>query len=137
MYCHVDSVNGSVVRQSVTQFVHGFFEEFDADSAIDKMMNGSNWPRPQYSYPNGDVMSKTAIKQKWVNNGNFARNQGTWMHYNIERHFNGLPMTETLTPELVQFLSFVSEILEAKDITAYRTGLITVNCYVYSMITYG
>lgn len=47
------------------------------------IMNTDKWP-------NGDVMTPEQIKKKWEGYGNYARNQGTWMHYNIERYFNGL-----------------------------------------------
>jgi hypothetical protein len=41
-------------------------------------------------FPNGNVMTAEQIKQKWQNNSDYAKNTGTWMHYNIERYFNGL-----------------------------------------------
>ena len=97
--------NNNHVRLSVTQLVENYFSKFDADDIIDKMMKGSRWPRPEYTWPNGEPMNATAIKNKWDGIGLYARNRGTWMHFNIERKLNNLPPSNTI-PEMTQFEKF-------------------------------
>ena len=61
------------------------------------------------------------IKSKWDAQGEYARNQGTWMHYNIERIINKLP-ANTASPEMQHFLSYQQDHIIAQNIIPYRTG---------------
>ena len=79
-----------LMNYSVTEVVEHFFEKFDANNAIAKMKAGSNWPRQEYLDSNGNPMTASQIKYKWDRVGEYARNRGTWMHYNIERYLNNL-----------------------------------------------
>ena len=97
--------NNAQMKLSVTQLVENYFSKFDADDIIDKMMKGSRWPRPEYTWPNGEPMNATAIKNKWDGIGLYARNRGTWMHFNIERKLNNLPPSNTI-PEMTLFEKF-------------------------------
>ncbi len=97
--------NNAQMKLSVTQLVENYFSKFDADDIIDKMMKGSRWPRPEYTWPNGEPMNATAIKNKWDGIGLYARNRGTWMHFNIERKLNNLPPSNTI-PEMALFEKF-------------------------------
>ncbi len=60
------------------------------------------------------------IKRRWEQIGLYARNSGTWMHYNIERFLNGLPANMT-SIELQQFLKFYQDQISAPGIIPYRT----------------
>jgi len=93
---------------SVTQLAEKFFEKFDSDLVIERMMNGPNWPRPEY-LSRGVPMTPEEIKLKWDSIGEYARNRGSWMHYNIERHLNGLEYSNAL-PEMKQFFDFEKEV---------------------------
>lgn len=42
---HTYTVNGNLMKYSVTSLIERYFEKFDPDSIIPKMMGGSNWPR--------------------------------------------------------------------------------------------
>ena len=61
------------------------------------------------------------IKSKWDGQGEYARNQGTWMHYNIERIINKQP-ANTASPEMQHFLSYQQDHIIAQNIVPYRTG---------------
>jgi hypothetical protein len=84
------------------------------------MINGKNWPREGYKYPNGDAYGPVEIKRKWDQVSLVARNRGIWMHHNIERYFNGLPCATDL-PEFQQFSNFVVDIIQRESIMPYRT----------------
>ncbi len=88
---HEYSYQGVPLKYSVTQLIENCFEKFDADAAIEKMMNSSRWPRPEYmnNYLKRP-MTAAEIKRKWNSQGEYSRNLGTWLHFNIERYFNNL-----------------------------------------------
>jgi hypothetical protein len=67
---------------SCTTFIGQFYEHFDADAVIAKMMSSSKWSQSKY-------YGKTAeeIKAGWNANGEEASMAGTRMHLDIE-HFN-------------------------------------------------
>jgi hypothetical protein len=46
---HVYSYDGKQLKTSVTSFLDNFFTKFNPDEVIPKMMNGQNWPRPEYT----------------------------------------------------------------------------------------
>ena len=78
------------MQYSVTGLIDLFFEKFDAEKVIDKMISGNNWPRDGYRRKDGTPLTAEEIKQKWDRQGLFARNRGTWMHYNFDLYFNDL-----------------------------------------------
>jgi len=103
------------------QFIEQYFEKFDAESIITRMMKGPNWPRPEYTHPGtNEPFTKDEVKAQWNKGGELARNQGTLMHYNIERYFNQLDVVEAL-PELNQFYAFMQNVIQKRDITPMRT----------------
>ena len=112
--------DGIKLGSSVTRLVESFFEKFDPDDAIQKMKNGSKWPRPEYTRKSGEVWTDEQIKLFWDGVGLYARNRGTWMHYNIERFLNGLQPSQEC-PEMEYFHRFNSEVMEAEKIEPYRT----------------
>jgi len=54
--------DGIKLGSSVTRLVESFFEKFDPDDAIQKMKNGSKWPRPEYTRKSGEVWTDEQIK---------------------------------------------------------------------------
>lgn len=72
---------------SCTGFIHSFFEEFDADAVIAKMMASKNWPKSKY-------YGKTAaeIKAEWDVSRDEAAEAGTRMHLDIEHWYNSEPV---------------------------------------------
>lgn len=120
------------MARSVTGLVKKYFEKFDSIAAVNSMMNGPNWPRPQYTHSDGTPLSLSEILNKWEEDGELARNKGTWMHFRIERYLNELQSTmddmdtkqlqsSMDDVEMKQFLSFRREVIDANNITPYRT----------------
>ena len=108
------------VQFSVTQIVERFSEKFDQDVALVKMKKSARWPRPEYATKSGQPWTDEQIKQFWELGGMYARNRGTWMHYNIERIFNNLDPSKDF-PEYELFKKFYNDIIVADKITAHRT----------------
>ena len=117
---HMYTYQGVPVSYSVTQIVSFFCEDFDQERAVRLMKGSRNWPRPEYSNRDGSPWTDEQVKQFWGGMSEFARNRGTWMHYNIERYFNGLiPAIDT--PEMDQFFKFHQEVMQTANIKPYRT----------------
>lgn len=72
---------------SCTGFIHGFFEAFDPDAVIAKMMASRKWPESKYF-----GMTAEAIKKQWSDSGTEASAAGTRMHLDIERYNNASPV---------------------------------------------
>ena len=74
---HTYTLNGNPVKFSVTQVIDEFFEKFDAPVVVKRMMNGNNWPRPEYmTKDNSRPMTEEEIIDKWDKIGLYARNRG-------------------------------------------------------------
>jgi len=113
---------GQKLERSVTELVETFFGKFDPQRAIELMKGGRNWPRPEYSTKAGVPWTDQAILDYWDRTGEFARNKGTWMHYNIERFLNGyaaVPGDEL--PEMKMFSEFFEQVILKQNIQPYRT----------------
>jgi hypothetical protein len=111
---------GKKMSISVTGLVESFFEKFDPDEAIERMKNGSKWPRPEYTRKSGEVWTNEQIKAFWDGVGLYARNRGTWMHYNIERFLNNLAPSQDCA-EMPLFNKFYGEIMQKMKIEPWRT----------------
>jgi PD-(D/E)XK nuclease superfamily len=72
---------------SCTGFIHGFFQEFNADVVISKMMASSKWPENKYY---GKTVEE--IKKIWDDNRDEASGAGTRMHLDIEHYNNAEPV---------------------------------------------
>lgn len=72
---------------SCTTFIHTFFEHFDADAVIAKMMRGKNWRESKYY-----GMTAEAIKAQWAATAEEASTAGTRMHLDIEHWYNADPI---------------------------------------------
>jgi hypothetical protein len=101
---------------SVTTWVHSHFSEFDTDGIIKRMMASRNWKQSPYY-----GMTADAIKAAWDANRDAAAAAGTAMHYNIECHYNGLPIPpdDTEALEFRYFLQFYAD--HAPHLRPYRT----------------
>jgi hypothetical protein len=80
------------------------------------MMASRNWKQSPYY-----GMTADAIKTAWDTNRDAAAAAGTAMHYNIECHYNGLPIPpdDTEAPEFRYFLQFYAD--HAARLRPYRT----------------
>ena len=117
---------------SVTEVVSLVTEAFDKDWAIRLMKKGQRWPRAEYAFPDGTAWPDDRIKAFWELSGVHTRNRGTWMHYNIERHWNQLPPLERTAqperghcvasvPELSHFHQFCADVLAPAGVSPWRT----------------
>ena len=85
---HIYTIDGDSGFTSVTTWNHSHFEQFNADEIIRRMMNSSKWTQNKY-------YGKTAaeIKSGWDTNRDEAAAAGTKMHYDIERYYNGMDVS--------------------------------------------
>ena len=122
---HTYTIDGS--REgwiSCTQFIHTFFEEFDADAIIQKMMASKKWPESKYY-----GLSADEIKAQWAASGTEASSAGTRMHLDIEHHYNADPVgnlagdgyTPQPGPEWDHFLRYEKRWRQKHDFTPFRT----------------
>ena len=84
----INGVTKDTEFTSVTTFVHGHFEHFDAKKVIAAMMrNEKKWNDP---IANAKYYGKTAeeIEEMWAAAGRDAATKGTEMHYKIECFYN-------------------------------------------------
>jgi len=109
---------------SCTTFIGGFYEHFDADKIISKMMNSSKWPSSKYF-----GMTADEIKAKWNANGEEASAAGTRMHLDIEHYNNAEPVGNLEDdewepnpgPEWDYFLAYDKKWRQRKGFSPYRT----------------
>jgi ATP-dependent exoDNAse (exonuclease V) beta subunit len=96
---------------SVTTVIGRLFDPFDADSIIEKMMQGRNWPKSKYY-----GMSAEAIKNQWADSGTKAAAEGTKFHADIEHFYKEEPYENT-SVEFAQFLAFTKR----NELRPYRS----------------
>jgi ATP-dependent exoDNAse (exonuclease V) beta subunit len=104
---HQYTIRGDKYYKSCTTWVKSFFEKFNPDAIIDKMMNSSTWETSKYF-----GMSKQEIKDGWSENGKRASEFGTRMHKHIEDFYNGNELPSDLTVELEMFVQFYQDHIE-------------------------
>jgi len=97
---HIYTIKGKNGYTSCTTWVKSFFEKFDANKIIDKMMAKPDWCNSKYF-----GMTKYEIKELWRKNGAEAATFGTQMHACIEHYYNGC-MDESDMPEWAYFINF-------------------------------
>jgi ATP-dependent exoDNAse (exonuclease V) beta subunit len=112
---HTYNVKGCTDYVSVTTFVHMWFEKFDADKVIEKMMKSAKWKESKYY-----GKSPKQIKSEWEKNRNEAAALGTQLHKCIENFYNNEPVENT-PPEYEMFLRFHQDIVETLGLKPYRT----------------
>ena len=117
---HIYDIDGRRDYISCTTFIHQFYEEFDADSVIQRMMsNPVKWETSKY---NG--MTAQEIKDSWKSKGDLASNNGTILHACIEYFYNNcvdrfpydIPIEYT-----TYFQHFHQKVVCAKGYIPYRT----------------
>lgn len=81
---------------SCTGFIHSFFEEFDADAIIKKMMGSKKWSESKYY-----GMTADEIKAQWDKARDEAAEAGTRMHLDIEHYYNADPIGNLAKDEWV------------------------------------
>ena len=72
--------------KSCTGFLHDFFEPFNADEVITKMMRSRKWGADNKYFG----MTPDAIKAQWAEKGRIASEAGTRMHLDIEHAYNAM-----------------------------------------------
>ena len=97
---HEYNIDGDIGYTSVTSFLKQFFQEFDADKAIDNIRRSS-----KYRYSKYYGMDKRTIKAMWDNRREVAAKNGTMCHKDIENAYN-YGNLEVCYPEFDQFLEF-------------------------------
>jgi len=112
---HIYTIRGDKYYKSCTTWLKSFFEKFNPDAVIDKMMESSSWETSRYF-----GMSKQDIKTTWSENGKRAAEFGTRMHKHIEEFYNGAELPKEMTPELVSFANFY---MDHMDMTPFRTEM--------------
>ena len=117
-------IDGREGYTSTTTVVHDWFEPFDADSVIQKMMSSVRWEKSKYF-----GMSADEIKKQWSDKGENAAMLGTLLHERIEYFYNDWPWTdvrgkdgvENTRVEFEQFERFNELIVAKKGYVPYRT----------------
>lgn len=117
---------------SVTTWIHEFFEKFDADKIIQKMMSGKSWKEGHKYWG----MTSDQIKEQWNKTRDYSANSGTNMHFQIECFHNHPTLEnysnkelyedylsknqdlENQTTEWKYFMNFIKDHLHLKP---YRT----------------
>lgn len=108
---HIYYVDGEAYEDSVTGFVHSFFDCFDGKEVIQKYYD--YWQSNENHKYFG--MSPQEILESWENNP--AADLGTQLHKKIEDFYNG-ELKEDSTPEFKHFLKFYKDHEQLKP---YRT----------------
>lgn len=103
---------------SSTGWVHSpdFFDHFDPDTTITRMMRSKNWPNSKYY-----GMTREQIKNQWAAAGNKACRIGSLFHLGCpESFYNMQPMTDDgdISFLKTQFIKFVQE---HQHLEPYRT----------------
>lgn len=110
---HLYYIDGSTEGYiSVTTLIHSFFQEFNPDEIIDKMMKSQNWTNSKYF-----GMTKFEIKKQWEDNGDVQSSLGTELHLDIENFYNNVEVKND-SKEFKHFLKYYDD---HKNLTAYRT----------------
>jgi len=101
---HVYTIRGDRRYTSCTTWTKSFFEKFNPDAILDKMMSSPSWPSSKYF-----GKDRQTIKDEWSANGKQAADFGTSMHKHIELFYNGTPLPPIVSVELAYFNRFQSD----------------------------
>lgn len=115
---HIYTIRGDKYYKSCTTWVKSFFEKFNADAILDKMMASDKWPESKYF-----GMTRQEIKNAWNQNGKKAAEFGTSMHKNIEEFYNGKDITGDPSHEPVELTYFMHFYLDHPELIPYRTEM--------------
>jgi ATP-dependent exoDNAse (exonuclease V) beta subunit len=96
---YIVDLEPDVKYTSVTTWIHEYFEKFDSDKIIKKMMSGSGW-REGHKYWG---MTPEQIQTQWNTNKESVSSAGTDLHFEIECFNNDSRLTFDYTnKELLQ-----------------------------------
>ena len=112
---HIYTICGDKYYKSCTTWIKSFFEKFNPDAIIDKMMTSPDWSSSKYF-----GMDKETIKTTWNENGKKAAEFGTSMHKHIEEYYNGIDLPESDVIELGYFKKFYNDHI---NMTPFRTEM--------------
>lgn len=100
---HIYNIKGDKYYKSCTTWLKSFFEKFDADMVIRRMMASPKWPNSPY-------FGQTAeeIKATWTQKGAKSASYGTDLHAVIEDHYNGVVRVSE-APEYAYFQDFLKD----------------------------
>jgi hypothetical protein len=109
---------------SCTTFIGTFYEHFNPDAVIAKMMGSRKWPESKYY-----GMTPDAIKKQWSDSGIEASTLGTRMHLDIEHYNNADPVGNLAGdewapqegPEWNYFLDYERKWRVPQGLVPYRT----------------
>ena len=117
---HIYDVDGRQDFVSCTTFVHQFFDDFDADAVIQRMMsNPVKWASSKY---NG--MTAQEVKDSWKTKGEVASHKGTLLHACIEYFYNDCVehFPYDIPPEYSSYFKhFHQKVVIANGYVPYRT----------------
>jgi hypothetical protein len=122
---HTYAIDGDRTNwTSCTTFIGTFYEHFNPDAVIAKMMSSRKWSESKY-------YGKTAeeIKAGWDANGTEASEAGTRMHLDIERYNNAEPVGNLAgddyepnpSKEWDYFMAYEKNHREPRGLVPYRT----------------
>lgn len=95
---------------SVTAVCKSFFNKFDADAVIQRMMERDNWPKNKYY-----GMTVQEIKDQWAALGVDACAKGSKMHDWIDRYYNGIEELSSITDNQIELTMFKKLCAEIHD----------------------
>lgn len=100
---HQYKIDGELDSQlvSVTQFIHQFFEKFNADSVIAKMMASERWQQSKYF-----GMTRNEIIDQWDTLSTEASEAGTRLHSSIEEFYTKGEKVGDESTEFGYFINF-------------------------------
>jgi hypothetical protein len=112
---HVYTICGDRGYTSCTTWTKSFFEKFNPDAILDKMMSSPNWTTSKYF-----GKDRQTIKDEWSANGKQAAEFGTAMHKHIELFYKGAPLPPIVSIELAYFNRFQSD---HPELVPFRTEM--------------
>lgn len=112
---HIYTIRGDKYYKSCTTWIKSFFEKFNADAIINKMMASDKWHENKHF-----GMTKYEIKALWSENGKKAAEFGTSMHKHIEEFYNGKDLPDQCPVELTYFMMFY---LDHPELVPFRTEM--------------
>jgi len=115
---HIYIIDGMLNKPiSVTTLIHKYFDQFDADKIIDKMMMNNNWINSKYY-----GKTKSQIKQDWEKNRDESATAGTLLHKQIEEYININLIPDKSSKEFNLFLNFWDSLIGRNpDYHPFRT----------------
>ena len=118
---HSYCVNGDLYRDSITSFVKTFFDDFNAQSVLDK--NYDRWQEQGHRIYN--FMTKEEILNYWSEKSRVALVLGDKLHNNIENFYN----KQVYEKEFLAKSHFLSFEREHSQYNVYRTEWVIYDDY--------